>query len=235
MTNAQRKMLVLGLIPVLALVLGGAAVTVSVIRGKLDFNYATTYDKPVDAVTITANMVVAVAPSTDGKVHIALTGTYTAAQPTIAVRKPEPGSQELEIGADCPATGCHLFLAIELPSATRLSVSASGTSVELRQLTGAIQVTADNGSVNGIRLRSDSVSVAAQSGSVDLGFDRAPTNVEVTSSNGSIQVLLPRTTTYAIDAAADRGSTQLNVNNDLSSPNRLHLRSSNGSITVDSN
>jgi putative adhesin len=232
MTNAQRKMLLLGLIPVLALVLGGAVGTVSTIRGKLDYNYATTYDKPLDAVTITANMVVAVAPSTDGKVHIALSGTYTSQQPTVAVRK--PGSRELELGADCQGTGCRLTLAVELPSSTRVSVNASGTSVELRELTGDIQVTADNGSVNGTRLRSSSVSVSAESGSVDLGFDQAPANVEVTSSNGSIQVLVPRTTAYAIDAAADRGSTELLVNNDLSSPNRLHLRSTNGSITVDS-
>ncbi|TDU90846.1 putative adhesin [Kribbella voronezhensis] len=234
MRKAQRRMLQLGLIPVLALVLGGAAVTVSTIRGKLDYNYATTYDQPLDAVTITANVVTAVAPSADGKVHIALSGTYTGAPPTIAVRKPEPGSHGLEISADCEGSGCRLALAVELPSATRLSVGASGTSVELRQLTGAVHVTVDDGSVNGTRLGSDSVSVSAQSGSVDLGFDRAPSNVEVTSSNGSIQVLLPRTATYAIDAAADYGSTELNVNNDLSSPNQLHLRSSNGSITVDS-
>jgi hypothetical protein len=233
MTKAQWRMLQLGLIPVLALVLGGAAVTVSVIRGKLDYNYATTYDQPIDAVTITANVVVAVNRSTDGKVHIALSGTYTAGQPTIAVRKPAPASRELEIGADCEGSDCRLVLAVELPGATRLSVSASGASVELRQLTGPIQVTADNGSVNGTRLGSDSVSVSAQSGSVDLAFDRAPANVEVTSSNGSIEVLVPRTATYAIDAAADFGSTQLNVNNDLSSRNQLHLRSSNGSITVD--
>jgi hypothetical protein len=233
MTGAQRRMLQLGLIPVLALVLGGAVVTVSTIRGKLDYNYAATYDKPPDAVAITANMMVAVGPSTDGKVHIALSGTYTSRQPTIAVRKPE--SHELEIGAGCDGSGCRLALAIELPSATRLSVNASGTSVDLRQLTGVIHVTAADGSVNGTRLRSESVSVKADSGSVDLGFDRAPANVEVTSSNGSIQLVVPRTTAYAIDAAANYGSTDLNVNQDLSSPNQLHLRSTNGSISVNSN
>src|SRR4051794_2456315 len=201
MTGAQRKMLWLGLIPVVALVLGGAAVTVSTIRGKLDYNYATTYDKPLDAVTIVSNVMVAVTPSSDGKVHIALSGTYTAQQPTIAVRKPEPESRELEIGAECVGSGCRLVLAVELPNATRLSVNASGTSVNLRQLAGVIKVTTDNGSVNGTRLRSDSVSVSSESGSVDLGFDQAPANVEVTTSNGSIGVLVPRTAAYAIDAA----------------------------------
>ncbi|MDX6235665.1 MAG: hypothetical protein QOG10_480, partial [Kribbellaceae bacterium] len=37
---------------------------------------------------------------------------------------------------------------------------------------------------------------------------------------------------YAISAAADQGSSDISVPNDLSAPRRLNLRSSNGSITV---
>jgi hypothetical protein len=235
MTGAQRKMLQLGLIPVIALVLGGAVVTVSSIPGKLDYNYSTTLDKPFDGVTITANMEVEIAPSTDDKVHVTLSGTYTDHEPTIEVRKTAP-EKEVEIGANCDGGySCRLSLAVELPSSTRLSINASGASVDLAQLNGPLQITADNGSVNGVRLKSETVSVSSQSGSVDLGFDRAPTNVEATTSNGSLHLLVPGTAAYAIDATADHGSTELNVNNDLNSPNQLHLRSTNGSITVDSN
>lgn len=234
MTGAQRKMLQLGLIPVIALVLGGALVTVSTIGGKLDYNYSTTLDKPFDGVTITANMEVEVAPSTDDKVHVTLSGTYTDHEPTIDVRK-TVAEKEVEIGANCDGYNCRLALAVELPSSTRLSISASGASVDLVRLNGPLQITADDGSVNGVRLKTETVSVSTQSGSVDLGFDRAPTNVEVTTSNGSVRLLVPGTAAYAIDAAAVHGSTELKVNNDLNSHNQLHLRTTNGSITVDSN
>ena len=141
----------------------------------------------------------------------------------------------MEIGANCGGYNCRLTLAVALPSSTRLSISASGASVNLVQLNGPLQITADNGSVNGVRLKSETVSVSSQSGSVDLGFDRAPTNVEATTSNGSLQLLVPGTAAYAIDATAVHGSTEINVNNDLNSSNQLHLRTTNGSITVDSN
>jgi hypothetical protein len=234
MTGAQRRMLQLGLIPVIALVLGGAVGTVSTIRGKLDYNYSTTLDKPFDGVTITANMEVEVSPSTDDKVHVALSGTYTDSEPAIDVRK-TAAEKEVEIGAHCDGYNCRVALVVELPSSTRLSISASGASVGLMRLSGPLQITADDGSVNGVRLKSETVSVSTQSGSVDLGFDRPPTNVEATTSNGSLQLLVPGTAAYAIDAAAVHGSTELKVNNDLSAPNQLHLRTTNGSITVDSN
>ncbi|QNE19063.1 DUF4097 family beta strand repeat protein [Kribbella qitaiheensis] len=234
MTKAQRRMLQLGLIPVLALILGGAAVTVSMIRGKLDYDYSTTYDKAIDGITITANMQVEVAPSRDGKVHVTLIGTYTDHQPTIDVRNLEPRAHELQVGAQCAGSGCRLALEIALPSSTRVSISTEGASVELLRLTGNLQVTADDGSVNGVRLGGVRASIKTQSGSVDLGYDRAPANIEVTTDNGSVHLLVPKSAAYAIDAAADHGSTELNVDNDLSSPNQFHLRSSNGSITVDS-
>jgi hypothetical protein len=227
-------MLQLGLIPVLVLVVGGAAVTVATIGGKLDYSYSTTLDTPFNGVNITANMEVQVAPSPDDKIHISLSGTYTDHEPTIDVRKPVE-NKDVEIGAHCDGYSCRLALAVELPSSTPLSVNISGASVDLVRLNGPLRVTAESGSVDAQRLKSQTVTVSSQSGSVDLGFDRAPTNVEATTSNGSVHLLVPGTAAYAIDAAAAHGSTELNVNNDLSSSNELHLRSTNGSITVDSN
>lgn len=233
MTKAQRRMLRLGLIPVLALVLGGAAVTVSTIRGKVEYDYSTTYDKAVDGVTITANVQVQVVPSTDGRVHVTLSGTYADHEPTIDVQNHEP--HKLEIGAQCEGANCRLELDVAMPAATRLTLATEGASADLIRLAGTLQITADDGSVNGVRLRSDKVSVSTQGGSVDLGYDTAPSDVEVTTSNGSVYLLVPGTAAYAIDAAADHGSTELKVDNDLSSSNQLHVRSTNGSITIDSN
>ena len=43
MTAAQRRMLIIGLVPVLVLVVTAAAVTVSLIRGKLSYSYSESF------------------------------------------------------------------------------------------------------------------------------------------------------------------------------------------------
>jgi DUF4097 and DUF4098 domain-containing protein YvlB len=67
---------------------------------------------------------------------------------------------------------------------------------------------------------------------VQLFFSKPPTTVDATTSNGSLRVEVPVPAAYAISAAADQGSSDISVPNDLSAPRRLNLRSSNGSITV---
>lgn len=234
MTKAQRRMLVLGLIPVIALVLGGAAVTVASIGGKMNYDYSATYVKPGTTVSIAANVQVSVTPSDDDKVHVTMSGTYTNRRPTVEAR-PNPVQGELAITAQCTGSGCRLELDVELPDGVQLSVDTSEASVDLLRLSAQLRIKADGGSINAARLRSDKVSVTSVSGSVDLGFDRPPTEVQADTSDGSVHVLVPRTATYAIDAAAAHGSTTLNADSDLNSSHRLRLRAADGSITVDSN
>jgi hypothetical protein len=227
-------MLLLGLIPVIALVLGGGAVTVATIRGKLNYDYAEAYDKPTTTVTVAANMDVLVSPSDDDKVHVRMSGTYTDHQPAVDVQK-NVAQGDLKISAGCAGRGCRLELTVDLPGAVALSVETSGASVELQRLTGPVRVKTDDGSINAVRLRTDTVSVTTLGGSVDLGFDRPPADVKADSSDGSVHVQLPRTAAYAIDAAAAHGSTTLNAQNDFTSSYKLRLRAANGSIIVDAN
>ncbi len=63
-------------------------------------------------------------------------------------------------------------------------------------------------------------------------FDNPPSQVTATSTDGSLSVEVPHSVTYAVDAIAARGSTDLNIPNDPASARHLYLRSSNGSITV---
>jgi hypothetical protein len=231
-TSAQRKMLTFGLIPVLAIVLGGAAVTVATIRGRLDYAYSQTVDTPSEGLHISANMEVQVAPSTDRHTRVRVSGTYADHEPVVELKAE---NDTLNVEAHCQGSSCRLDLTIEVPTSTQVSVDASEASVDLVELTGPVDVTAQNGSVNGVRLRSESVTVNSRSGSMDLGFDQPPQSVDATATNGSVHVLVPGTAAYAIDAAAVHGSTELNLDNDLSSFRELHLRATNGSVTVDSN
>jgi len=227
-------MLFLGLIPVIALVLCGAAVTVATIRGKLNYDFAQSYGTPAGPVSVAANMDVVVMPSTDDQLHVRMSGTYIEHEPTIDVQH-DAAQGEVKVVAHCAGHGCRLELEVEVPDAVALSVAASGASVELQRLTGPVQVKTEDGSINAVRLRTDTVSATTLGGSVDLGFDRPPADVKADASDGSVHVQLPRTAAYAIDAAAAHGSTTLNAENDLGSQYRLRLRAANGSITVDAN
>jgi DUF4097 and DUF4098 domain-containing protein YvlB len=223
-------MLVLGLIPVLALVLGGAAVTVTAIRGKLDYDFAAAYAIAAGGVRITSDVPVDVIPSTDAKLHVTLSGSYTDSPPSL---KATSASGVLELAATChQQVQCRVDLTVQVPTAAAVKLKVNQTSANLVGLSGPLQLDGDSGSINATQLTSPTVSVDARAGSVDLLFDGPPKSVQATTSDGSLHVQLPGSATYAIDAVAARGSTQLNIPNDLGSDHRIYLRSSYGSITV---
>ncbi|MDX6259704.1 MAG: hypothetical protein QOH84_1392 [Kribbellaceae bacterium] len=232
LSSAQRRLLTLGLIPVIVLVLAGGAITVSTIRGKLDFDYTAEFRQPVNAVTIVSEVPVSVIPSTDDKVHVDISGSYTSRKPQTAVRQSE--ARELEIGVSCAGADCDIALSVALPSSTTLSVNTTRTSLDLVGLSGEVSLSAYNGSVNGVRLKSAKVTAEVHSGSLDLGFVYAPTTVDASTTSGSLHLLVPATETYAIDAVASGGSATLDVHSDPAAHNALNLRSTGGSITVDS-
>ncbi|MEV6410456.1 DUF4097 family beta strand repeat-containing protein [Kribbella sp. NPDC051718] len=231
MTAAQRKLLLLGLIPVLAVVLGGGAITLSTIRGKVDYDFSSEYRQPIELVTVVSDVPLDIEPSTDGKVHLQVSGTYTDDPPRTDAGTVD--GKELKIGVSCRRSGCEISATVQLPSATSLSVTTSLTSLDLRDLSGRVDLHADNGSVDGVRLKSEQVTASVVDGSLDLAFVRGASAVDASTSNGSLHLEVPGTAAYSIDAAASGGSTTLGVANDPSAPNTLKLRTTNGSLTVD--
>ncbi|GAA0952512.1 hypothetical protein GCM10009554_55600 [Kribbella koreensis] len=229
LTGAQRRLLTLGLIPVIALVLGGGAVTVATIRGKVDYDVSSAYALPRNGVSIVTDVPVTVTPSTDDKVHVTVGGTYTKLEPSVDVRK--SAGEELQISTACRGSGCRIDLTVRVPRAASVKLTTSGVSVDLVGLAGDVRLVVGNGSINAVQLQSQQVSVNARNGSVDLSFDSPPRNVVANTTNGSVQLLVP-TGSYAIDAAALNGSTQLDLPNELGAERQLHVRTTGGSITV---
>jgi hypothetical protein len=229
LSSPQRRLLTLGLIPVIALVLGGGAVTVASIGGKVDYDFSSAYALPRNGVSIVTDVPVTITPSTDDKVHVSVGGTYTNREPSVDVRKSV--GEELQVSTACRGSGCRVDLAIRVPVSAGVKLTTSGVSVDLIGLTGDVRLVTGNGSINAVQLQSQQVSVTARGGSVDLSFDSPPRNVVANTTNGSLQVLVP-TDSYAIDAAALNGSTQLDLPNELGAQRQLHLRTTNGSILV---
>jgi hypothetical protein len=229
MTTAQRRMLMIGLVPVLVLVITGAAVTVSLIRGKLPYEYSDSFTPGPQGVKVVSGVAMQLLASADGQVHVTVDGTYAVAKPAVKV---STAGGVLDVETTCPDVHCEVELTVEVPSAAAVHAKAEGTSMTAVGVASPLTVEATDASVTLTRVRSRRVSVDAVHGSIDMLFDSAPDQVNATASDGSLMVQLPRTATYAIDALAAQGSTQVDVPNDSSSSNRLYLRTSYGSITV---
>lgn len=229
LTRAQRTMLIVGLVPLLVVVVGGAAIAVGSIRGKLPYSYSAAFTPGAGGVQIKADVPTQIEASLDGQVHVTVDGTYTAQRPAVQIA---PVGAQLVVQATCPDSHCHVDLVVEVPAVVAVKAKIDGTSVEVAGLSSPLAVDVSDGSVDLARVRSPQVSVDARRGSITMSFDAPPDHLAATATEGSITMQLPRTTNYAIDAVAAQGSTHVAVPNDASASHHLYLRTSYGSITV---
>ncbi|MDX3000811.1 DUF4097 family beta strand repeat-containing protein [Kribbella solani] len=229
MTKGRVAMLLVGVVPLLAVLAGGGLVTVGMIRGKLPYNYSAAFTPGPAGVRIVADVATQVEASIDGQVHVTVDGTYAAAKPDVRIATT---GQELVVQTYCPDIHCAVDLTVEVPAVKMVKAKLDGSSINVVGVTSPLAVDVKNGSVDIARVRSPNVSVDAQGGSVWMLFDNPPKQVSATSSDGSITVQVPRTENYTIDAVAAQGSTNVSVPSDMTASNHLYLRSSYGSITV---
>jgi DUF4097 and DUF4098 domain-containing protein YvlB len=229
MTTAQRKMLLIGLVPLLVLVLGGAAVAVSAIRGKLPFDYSAGFAPAPKGVSVVSDVPVNVQASTDGQVHVDASGSYAVAQPTVNV---STIAGRLEVRAFCADSHCQADVGVQVPGAVPVQVKTERASVDVVGVSGPVTVDVADGSADLAQLSSKQVSVNCRRGSITLFFTDPPDQVAATSTDGSLTVQLPQSASYAVDAVATQGSTDLDLPNDPTSRHNLHLRTTNGSISV---
>ena len=229
MTVAQRRMLIIGLVPLLVLVVTGAAVAVSLIRGKLPYSYSASFAPGAQGVRVVSEVPAQLLASVDGQVHVTVDGSYAVAKPAIDV---STAGGVLTIDTSCPDAHCRVDLTVEVPAASAVQAKVEQVSLDVVGVASPLTVDASDGSVDMTRLRSTQVSVDARRGSISLMFDVPPDQVAATASEGSLTVQLPSTATYAVDAVSAQGSNQLDIPNDPASSHHLYLRTSYGSITV---
>jgi hypothetical protein len=222
-------MFVVGLVPLLVLVVSGAGLVVSSIRGRLPYDYTSSLTPGPQGVRVTTDVPTQVLASGDGQVHVTVGGSYAVAQPSIST---STTGGMLDINASCPDTHCDVTLTVEVPASAAVQAKAEGHSIDFVGVASPVTVDASDGSVDLVRIRSPRVSVDTQRGSISMLFDEPPEQVNATASDGSLTVQVPRDATYSLDAVAAQGSTTFGVRNDPSSEHHLYLRTSYGSITV---
>jgi hypothetical protein len=114
-----------------------------------------------------------------------------------------------------------------------LDVHNADGGVELRDVTGTLRLSTSDGSVDATGLTSRTVVVDTSDGSVRLSFANPPDSVRASTSDGSLEVVVPDDgTPYAVAVSVSDGSQQVDVPTDPGSAHRITVHTSDGSVRI---
>jgi hypothetical protein len=103
---------------------------------------------------------------------------------------------------------CESGYRIEVPRGLAVEVRADSGDVDVRGVTGAVDLESGSGDVSGHELAGARLRAKSDSGDVRLGLVSSPASVEAHSDSGDVDVKLPRGE-YALDAHTDSGDTSV--------------------------
>jgi hypothetical protein len=159
----------------------------------------------------------------------------------------------LVVRSSCPnfSTWCSVDYHLEVPTDLAVTANVDNGRITIRDIDGGVDVDSDNGSIELFRLsgsltgstdngslvatglRSSAVLADSDNGRVSLTFADPPDTVQATTSNGSVEIVLPTGgETYRVDVGTSHGSTDVGVRTDPTSDRVIIGRTSNGSVTV---
>ena len=178
--------------------------------------------------------------------------SWSFGEPTVSQRK--VGNRMVVTSDGCgftPGLGCTGSVDLDVPRNVTLRLRASNSGLTLQDLTGDIDASTSNGSVVGAGLtgplrlhtsngrieltglRSGRVDGSTSNGSVRLTFRTAPTTVVARTSNGTVEVVVPRDgSAYRVDATTSNGANQVTVPTDPQSDRTIGAPTSNGAVRV---
>jgi DUF4097 and DUF4098 domain-containing protein YvlB len=114
-----------------------------------------------------------------------------------------------------------------------LNLHSSDGDVSVSNDSGSLQLSSDDGNVQGTDLSSMAVVASSTDGDVNLRFTTPPRSVSGTSSDGNVEVGLPRgPAPYLVSASSADGNRSVNVHTDSTSDRRISVASNDGDVSV---
>jgi DUF4097 and DUF4098 domain-containing protein YvlB len=105
--------------------------------------------------------------------------------------------------------------------------------IELRDVTGRLRLSTSDGSVRAEGVTSDQVSVDTSDGSVRLSFAEPPATVRASTSDSSLEIVVPKDgTAYAVSVSVSDGSQQVDVPTDPESSRQISVHTNDGSVRI---
>jgi hypothetical protein len=188
----------------------------------------------------------------DASVDLDRSWTWSFGEPTVTQRK--IGDRLVVTSSGCdfrPGLGCRGSVRLDVPRDATLRLRASNSGLTLQDLTGDVDAATSNGSVvvsgltgpallhtsngriEGTGLRTPRLEATTSNGSVRLTYAAAPTTLTARTSNGAIEIVLPRDgTSYRVDATTSNGANEVAVPTDPGSSRTITAHTSNGAVRV---
>jgi hypothetical protein len=188
-------------------------------------------------------------PSRDGLVHVFAESQHGISEPQVDA---ESTARGVTLDGSCDsdlAIECTVDFTVQVPASFDVDVTVGAGSVtasdlagqiwvghlsgdvRLDDLSGPVSVTGDEGRVEANGLRSATVDVSNGSGDVQVEMAAVPTSMRVYSEQGDVQIAVPGTEEYRIEAAA-AGSTQIGVADDAMAPHSIRATSRSGDVVI---
>ncbi len=249
LTPGRRWALVLGLPFVLAAIADGGFQYVALV-GQDTYRIAPIMAPIAPKVSVgVGNGDITVVPGAGKRAVLSGVVNYSLFRPVVKWEHTATGT--FLVGPNCFWAGnCGAELTLAVPAGEAVRATSSSGNVGARNLTGALDLddasgdigldsvsgplvlSAGSGDITGTYISATKVQANDSSGDVDLSFDRAPDDVDVSDASGNITVSVPADISYAVVAKAYSGSTDISVPTNPLSHNVIRLSDDSGDISV---
>lgn len=205
--------------------------------GGRDWPAHSTYGfRAADAGTVVVDAVSGTVQVTADPDAHAVTGSYHRADGRPAVLHGSTSGGTLTVGCadgDGALQPCAGTLFLVLPQHTGLRLRQTSGVAVLEGLGGDLSLDGSSLQLTTRDLRPSHADITVVSGSADLGFGAAPTELDVHASSASVAVRLPHTDDgYAVTTAAASADVQVLVPRDPAAAHRVALTVTSGSVAV---
>jgi Putative adhesin len=196
---------------------------------------------------------VALAASTDGRVHVHSRVRYGLVRPTLTEQSNAEG---VRLEAGCRGwfglgfSGCEVDYTVAAPPNFTVEVRSGGGEIRARDLAGdvslstgggdidvsgnggTLSMTSGGGTITTSGLRGPVVQARTGGGSVELSFTYPPGRVSADSGGGDVNVAVPGGPAYQVDAGTGGGETTIDVRTDPQAERVIHAHSGGGDVHV---
>ena len=142
-----------------------------------------------------------------------------------------------DVSLDChiPTGNCGLNATLDVPADTPVDLVTGGGNVNASDLGGIVNFTTAGGDVTVNDLFSPHVRLETGGGNITLVFTKAPTSLDITSSGGDVNVVLPHGSTYRPLTVKTHGGDYTpspTVPTSLASPHVITVDSGGGNVSI---
>lgn len=128
-------------------------------------------------------------------------------------------------------SGCGTDYDLTVPASTALDITDHTGQITLDGIAAAVSVVTGTGDVKATSLRSQTVAVSVTTGSIDLAFAAAPTDVTAQSTTGNVTATLPPAA-YDIQATTVTGRSKVTLPSTTSAPHHIRLSTRTGAVSA---